>query len=184
MTNTENSLDEDAIRKSRVWSGKAMNGTWDGEGRWHLEDKTWTGSGPWEGGMLNGVWKVKGKWEPVGDGIGDWSGEGELSCNMEFMEKMEQYVILLGSFITIVVSALGYFIGKVGDAVTIGLFLLMVLFTILAVWYTRQTGKGKLWLQGTWEDIGEFRILTLSGSWRLGYHTGTLIGKLKDRKPM
>ncbi len=87
-----------------------MNGTWDGEGRWHLEDKTWTGSGPWEGGMLNGGWKVKGKWEPVGDGIGDWSGEGVLSCNMEFMEKMEQYVILLGSFITIVVSALGYFV--------------------------------------------------------------------------
>ena len=184
MTNAENNLEEDAIRQSRVWSGEIMKGTWDGTGRWHLEDKTWTGNGPWEGGLLFGTWNIKGKWDSAGDGIGDWKGEGELNCNMKFMENMEQYVGLLGSFIALLISGLSYFIGKVGDIATIGIFLLFVILTILAIWYTRQTGKGKLLVQGTWKDVGEFRILDLSGTWRLGYHTGTLRGKLKDSKHM
>ena len=184
MLNTEINLDDDAIRQSRVWSGKAMKGTWDGEGRWHLEDKTWTGSGPWEGGLLSGVWTIKGKWESEGEGKGDWKGDGELNCNMKFMKHLGNYVIIIIFILTVLISALSYFIGKVGDITTIVIFLLMLALAILAVWYTRQTGKGKLWLQGTWEDVGEFRILTLSGPWKLAYHTGTLKGKLKDRKPM
>ena len=184
MTNTENNLEEDAIRQSRVWSGKALNGTWDGKGRWHLEGKTWTGNGPWEGGMLKGVWNVKGKWDSAGDGIGDWNGEGELNCDTKFMENIEQKVVLVGIFIGIVIAALSYFIGKVGDNATIGIILLMVVLTILVVWKTQQLGKGKLRLQGTWEDVGEFRILDLSGNWKLAYHTGILKGKLKDPKPM
>jgi hypothetical protein len=96
---------------------------------------------------------------------------------------MVQYVGLLGSFIAISISALSYFIGKVGDIATIWIFLLFMILTILAVWYTRQRGKGKLWLQGTWQDVGDFRILDLSGNWKLAYFSGTLEGKLKDPKP-
>jgi hypothetical protein len=183
MTNKENNLEEDAIRQSRVWSGEMMKGTWDGTGRWHLEDKTWTGNGPWKGGLLLGAWNIKGKWDSEGEGIGNWKGDGELNCNMEFMNHLGNYVIIVIFILTVLISALIYFIGKVGDIATIVIFLLMVVLTILAVWYTRQTGKGKLWLQGTWQDVGDFRILDLSGTWRLGYHTGTLSGKLKDPKP-
>jgi hypothetical protein len=183
MTNIIDNQEKDEIRQSRVWQGRAMTGEWDGAGKWDLEDKTWTGSGPWNGGMLFGTWKVKGKWESTGEGIGDWKGDGELNCNMEFMKHIQNYVIITIFILCILIFALSYFLGNHGWIAVIVTALLMVGLIVLAVWITRSTTKGKLWLSGTWKDVGDFRILNINGTWRLGYHTGTLSGKIKDPKP-
>jgi hypothetical protein len=183
MTNAINNQEEEEIRLSRVWKGKAMNGPWDGEGRWRLEDKTWTGSGPWNGGLIFGTWNVKGKWESTSDGIGDWKGDGELNCNVEFMKHIEHFVIIMGIILSILTSALSYLLSNHGLNVAIVTALLMMGLTVVAVWITRSTTKGRLWLSGTWKDVGDFRILDISGTWRLGYHTGIIEGKMKDPKP-
>jgi hypothetical protein len=179
MTNTENNQEEDEIRQSRLWAGKAMNGTWDGDGTWYLADKKWSGSGTWKGGMLDGIWDAKGKW----DDSGGWNCDGNLNCNIEFLKYMENYIIIVGSILTLSISTLLHFVSKVGDTTTILIALLIVALTILSVWIKRTTTNGKVWLKGTWKDVGESRILDLRGTWRLGYHTGTLQGKMKDPKP-
>ena len=173
----------DEIRRSRVWQGRAMTGEWDGSGKWDLKDETWTGNGSWSGGMLFGAWNVKGKWESTGDGVGDWKGDGELNCNVEFLRHLQKYVIITIFILCTLIFALSYFLGSYRWITAIVAAFLMVGLTILAVWITRSTSKGKLWLSGTWKDVGEFRILNINGTWRLGYHTGTLSGKMKDPKP-
>lgn len=178
----DNQKDEE-IRQSRVWAGKAMAGRWDGNGRWHLEDKTWNGNGTWEGGLLHGTWNIKGKWESISNDRGDWNGRGDLVCNMAFLRHIENYIIVLALILNGLVFALGYFhIGNWLNTAIISLIIMVL--AILSIWITRSTNKGKLWLGGTWEDIGEYRILYIKGRWRLGYHEGTISGKLKDPKPI
>jgi hypothetical protein len=171
------------IQQSRVWTSKAIKGKWDGYGKWNLQDKTWNGIGSWQGGTLMGSWSVKGIWMPLGDDFGDWNGEGEFVCNIEFMNNAENYIIILGSFITLITSALNYYISKVGDAITIMIFLFMVALTIQAIRYTRSTHGGKAWLEGTYRDVGEFRILDIAGKAKLGHHEGVISGKFKDPIP-
>jgi hypothetical protein len=179
-----NTVGPDAeMRQSRVWSSKAIKGRWDGSGKWDLEDKTWKGSGIWEGGLLIGTWQANGTWSSLGDSSGEWKAEGEFICNMEFMMRAENYVIILGSFISILVSAFSYFIGKFGNSVTIMTFLLMIAFTILAIRYTRSTTRGKARLNGTWRDVGEFRILDINGYAELGNNQGVISGKMSDPIP-
>jgi hypothetical protein len=178
-----NDREKDEIRRSRVWQGRAMTGEWDGEGRWNHEDKTWVGNGLWSGGMLYGTWNVKGKWESTSDGIGEWNGEGELNCNIEFMKHIQNYVTITIVILCILIFTLSYFLRDHGLNVAIVAALLIAGLITLAIWITQSTSKGKLQLSGTWKDVGEFRILNINGTWRLGYHTGTLSGKIKDPKP-
>lgn len=180
-----NNSEDEEIRLTRIWTGKAMKGVWDGKGRWRLDDKTWNGSGPWAdvGGMLHGTWNVRGKWGSTGDGVGDWKGEGELNCNMEFMKCIEHYVIIIGIILSITTSAISYFLSDHGWLAASIIAAFIATLTILAAWLARSTSRGKLWLSGTWEDVGEFRILDMDGEWKLGYHTGVIRGKMKDPKP-
>jgi hypothetical protein len=180
---TESNQEEDEIQQSRRWNGKAMNGTWDGTGTWHLADKTWSGHGKWQGGLISGTWNAKGKWKPSGNDAGDWNCEGELHCTMDFLKYMEHYIIIVGSILTLVISTLLHFVGNIANSTTILIAALVVALTVLGVWIKRSTTNGKVSLGGTWKDVGEFRILDLDGKWRLGYHTGVLSGKMKDPKP-
>ncbi len=184
ITNIENNKEDDEIKQSRKWTGRAMYGTWDGTGIWHLEDKTWNGSGPWEGGKLGGTWNVDGKWTSEGNDYGGWEGKGEMISNIDFLNHMDNYVFIGGCIINVIVSGINYFIGKGGDTATGIVFAVLLVLTIIGTLITRSTTKGKLKLKGSWKDTGEFRILDINGEWRLGYHTGTLYGKMKDRKPI
>jgi hypothetical protein len=174
---------DDEIRRSRRWFSRAMIGSWDGIGIWNLKDKTWHGRGTWEGGHLMGTWDAKGTWESVEDGIGCWKGDGEFVCNMEFMNSIQHYTLILGIILSILAFTLSRFLGGFGLNVTIIIALLIMGLTVLAVWFTRSTSRGKAHLSGTWQDVGESRILDIYGYARLGYHTGTLSGKMIDPLP-
>ncbi len=189
MTNTEINIDDDdAIRQSRVWSGKAMKGTWEGEGRWHLGDKTWKGLGTWQGGLLSGTWSGKGNCE--GDGKGNWKGSGDLICSMTF-KKYGALTLAMKGLVAVaviglvLVAAIGLISNRViVDHFVIGGWFVVILLLILAsiIIGRQETANGKWWGEGTWEDVGEFRILDMISKWKLGDHEGTLRGKMKDRK--
>jgi hypothetical protein len=176
-------IKEDKIWQSRIWSGKAMSGRWDGIGKWYLEDKRWIGIGSWAGGLLLGKWNAEGKWEVTGNGKGTMKGEGQLEANIEFLRYFAHLVIIISITIITLISLLGHFMANFEAITIIIIALFIIALTIIVYWYTLVSSRGKLWLNGTWEDIGEFRILDITGQWRIGYHTGTWNGKMKDLKP-
>ncbi len=63
---------------------------------------------------------------------------------------------------------------------TIPCAFLMLGLAVLFVWFTRSTYKGKAQLIGTWDDVGEFRILNYfrRGATRISY--GHTIWKMRD----
>jgi len=175
---------EDDIFRSRVWWGALMNGIWDGVGKWYLINKTMEGNGIWIAGTLRGTWHVKGKWETKGNGYGDFEGIGELISDIGFMNIIQRDIIFLGSILAVLVSALTYFILNVVDITAFIIFVLIIAITMIAVMFTQSTMRGKLWLIGTWEDVGTYRILNVTGVWKLGYHSGKWVGKMKDPLPV
>jgi hypothetical protein len=185
MTNIIKNQEKDEIQQGRVWQSLTIIGEWEGTGRWN-EDKQWKGLGTWQGGLLSGTWDGKGKWEPIGDGKGTWKGNGDLISNMSFRKYAKLIFVMKGlvAFATIgLVSVVaGGFISNWsvigGGAVSISL-----LFLVSIIMGRRETAKGGWWGDGTWEDVGDFRILDISGTCRLGYHTGIIRGKMKDLKP-
>ncbi len=184
MTNEKNNQEEDKkIQQSRVWEGRAMNGTWDGNGMWHKDNHQWTGNGTWRGGLISGTWNVKGDWEPIDDGIGEWKGYGRMESNTTFAKFTERLIAVIG-FVAVAV------IGFISNGLVAGLFgwitiiiVIIGVLSIVIILRAQSTNKGKLWLKGTWKDDGEFRILDMHGKWKLGIHEGIIRGKMKDPKP-
>ena len=175
----------DEMQQGRVWQSLAMIGEWDGTGRWN-EDIQWKGLGTWRGGLLSGKWDGKGKWEPIGDGKGIWKGNGDLISNMSFRKYAASIFIMKGLVAVATIGLVSVVAGRLisnwsvigGGAVAISLLFLVSI--IMGRW---ETAKGEWWAEGTWEDVGESRILDINGTCRLGYHTGIIRGKMKDPKP-
>lgn len=185
MTDTKNNQEEDEIQQSRVWMSRAMNGKWDGTGRWN-EDKTWSGHGTWQGGLLSGTWNVQGKWEPAGNATGNLKGHGDLISNMSF-RKHTTLMFVMNALVAVATIGLVIAVatGLISSWLVIGggIVAMLLLFLVNIVIGGIETAKGKMWFEGTWKDVGDFRILDFSGKWKLGYHTGVLSGKMKDPKP-
>lgn len=174
--------EDDEIRQSRVWISSIIKGRWDGQGKWNLEDRTWIGHGLWEaeGTLLFGSWNAKGIWEPKGDGFGDWIGDGVFFCNMGFARGAQRAFFIVGGLLLFLYSSYNYFLGYKGLNAIIVTALIIMGITLLIIWITRSTTKGKARLNGTWQDIGEFRILDIEGYARLGHHYGIIRGKMKN----
>jgi hypothetical protein len=160
-----------------------MKGRWDGTGSWHLDDKTWIGHGTWQGELLRGNWDGKGTWTATGNDYGDWQCKGEIESNVSFSPYMGIMVFIAGASITAAFSLISYFVAQFGDIVSIGIGLIIFTLTLILFWYTRSTTEGHWYATGTWEDVGDFRILTLNGKIKLGYHDAVLNGKMKDPRP-
>jgi len=92
-------------------------------------------------------------------------------------------VFITGASITAAFSMISYFVANFGDIVSIGIGLIIFTMTLIVYWFTRSTTEGQWSATGTWEDVGEFRILNLDGKIRLGQHDAVLRGKMKDSKP-
>lgn len=172
----------DEMRHVRVWQSRTMIGTWDGIGRWN-DGNQWNGLGTWQGGLISGTWNGKGKWEPLDNGKGNWNGNGDLISNMSFRKYSTPIYVMKGFA---AVAAIGLVFSVTSKLVSNWLFIgewIAFIFLICTTCYIigrRETAKGKWWGEGTWEDDGEFRILNITGTGRLGYHKGTIKGKMKD----
>jgi hypothetical protein len=99
------------------------------------------------------------------------------------LNYLQRDIFIIGITVTISISLLDNFIIGLGDATNI-LIIATVMATLIGVLIARRrTHKGELILEGKWEDVGEFRILNINGSWKLGYHEGKWIGEMKDLRP-
>jgi hypothetical protein len=191
MKSDEMINDEDyEVWKTREWIGSLMKGRWDGKGSWHLDDGTWVGRGTWkgEGGQLFGNWEGKGAWKPTGKTVlgndyGDWQCDGIIESTVSFSPYMGIMVFVTGASVTAAFSMISYFVAQFGDIISISIGLIIFTFTLILFWFTRSSNEGVWSATGTWEDIGEYRILDLNGKIKLGYHDAVLRGKMKDPKP-
>lgn len=177
-----------------------MEGEWYGNGIWN-EDKKWEGNGSWNGGYLHGNWDGIGEWVPMDNGKGKWRGNGVLKSSMWLKKYSELKLFIIKRLIAVIaieliaVAAICFgsnllVINKGSIGIDERLIIIAVIFIIIALLSLVlfviggiETDKGKWWAEGTWEDEGEFRILDLRGKWKLGYHTGTLRGRMRDLKP-
>lgn len=179
-TNEKNNQVYDEIRQSRVWEGYAMKGTWDGNGIWNKYGK-WSGNGIWKGGMISGTWDGNGEWEELDNGKGKWKFKGNIVCNLPFAKHTAK-VIAIVSLISLIIAATLKLGGVLGWNTTIMVIVVPVLLSIVGIVAVQQTTKGKMLGDGTWKDDGEFRILTMKGEWKLGFHNGIIRGEMKDPK--
>ena len=177
MTNTKNNQEED-----REWVGYAMKGGWDGSGSWN-EDGKWSGHGKWHGGLISGTWDGKGDWESSGNGSGKWNGGGELISTVSFQKNgAVRLVAVIGSVAIIGLTAVAV-IGLISNGLVVGgIVAIMLLFIAVSV-IGQRTTKGKWWGEGVWKDDGDFRILDMTGVWKLGHHEGKIKGIMKDHIP-
>jgi hypothetical protein len=180
-----NNQEENGIWQARVWQSIAMIGEWDGTGRW-IEDKKWKGLGTWNGGLLSGRWNGNGNWESTADGKGKWNGNGDLISNMSF-RKYGKLIFILKGLVAIAAAGLVSVVavGLISNWSVIGegAVAISLLFLVSIMMGRRETAKGDWWAEGTWEDVGEFRVLDIHGTCRLGYHTAIISGKMKDPIP-
>ena len=166
------------MQQTNEWASHVLGGLWSGTGRWD-DDKQWRGQGRWKGGLLSGNWSGIGEWKAENNQIGNWTGNGELFSSVTF-PKYVPIVLILFLFI---VAALGLIIAvfRMQFAKEI-MGLIVILSLIIILMSLQKTNKGKWEATGTWEDIGDFRILKIHGKWALGYHKGVLNGEMKDSK--
>ena len=174
-------LNEKMEKECGKWDGDLMGGKWEGSGNWSLADKTWAGGGTWEGEpkILWGYWNGSGTWKDSGN----WQAKGELFSNVKFPPGMEAMVFITAASVTAVFSMLSYFVAQFGDIISVGIGLVTFTIALGVYWFTKSTTDGKWEATGTWEDIGDFRILKLHGKLKLGPHNCTLDGVMKDTKP-
>jgi hypothetical protein len=184
ITKEENNIEDHEMHQSNEWASRVMSGLWKGTGRWE-DDEQWKGHGTWNGGLLSGNWNGIGKWESEDNKMGHWTGKGDLICNMSFQNYTPIALILLSlSFVTIglIISIfIINFIFMMKFIKEIGIITILFLAIILIA--LRKTNKGKWEATGTWEDVGDFRISKIQGTWKLGYHKGNFFREMKDRKP-
>lgn len=183
--NTKSNQEEDEIQRGGVWGNEIMNGTWDGNGYW-IKDGTWKGTGTWKGGSLFGTWNAKGDWKPVDINIGTWKGDGEIESNIKFAKNTEKSVAVIGLILNIAVIGLilnGSVVDQFGLITAFMIIVITGLLSIVSISMVQKTRKGKLSLEGTWKDVGESRILDVSGKWKLGIYEGIIKGRMKDPKP-
>jgi hypothetical protein len=174
----KNNIGDNEIQQSNEWASRVMSGLWEGTGRWE-DDEQWKGHGTWKGGLLCGNWNGNGKWESEDNQMGHWTGKGDLICNMSFENYIPIVLILLFS----AVAAIGLIITILINQFAKEIGFITILFLIIILIALRKTNKGKWQAIGTWEEVGDFRILKLQGTWRLGYHKGIFKGEMNDRKP-
>jgi len=187
-SNMINTDEDDEIWRTRQWFGSLMKGRWDGKGSWHLDDGTWIGRGTWEGGQLFGNWDGKGTWAstgktPLGNNYGDWQCDGKIESSVSFPPYVGIMVFITGASVTAAFSMISYFVAQFRDIISISIGLIIFTITLILYWYTRSSNEGVWSATGTWEDIGEFRILDLNGKIKLGHHDAVIQGKMKDPKP-
>jgi hypothetical protein len=178
ITKEKNSIEDNKMQQSNEWATRVMSGLWKGTGRWE-DDEQWKGHGTWNGGLLCGNWEGIGKYESKDNKIGHWTGKGDLICNMSFQNYTPIVLILIFLVVAtidlIMVIFMMKFIKEIG--------IITVLFLTILLIALRETNKGKWAATGTWKDVGDFRILKLQGTWKLGFHKGNFFGEIKDRKP-
>jgi hypothetical protein len=178
ITREKNKIEDNEMQQSNEWASRVMSGLWEGNGRWE-DDEQWKGQGKWNGGLLSGNWDGIGKYESEDNKMGHWTGKGDLICNMSFQNHSPIILILLfSSVVTIGLIIAVYILNFIKE---IGI--ITVLFLAIILIAMRKTSKGKWEATGTWEDVGDFRILKLQGTWKLGNHKGNFLGEMKDRKP-
>jgi hypothetical protein len=178
LTEETNDIKGNEIGQNNEWISREMSGLWTGTGRWE-DDQQWKGSGKWGGGLLYGNWNGCGKWELKDDQTGYWTGKGDLICNASFQYHVP-FTLIIISFISILATVSIVAIYAVQFIREIGLIAMVLLITILTV--LRKTNKGKWQAKGTWQDIGDFRILKLQGTWKLLHHKGVFSGEINDLK--
>lgn len=166
------------MQQTNEWASDVLGGLWSGTGRWY-DDKQWKGRGKWTGGLLNGNWDGIGKWEAENNQMGNWTGKGELFSSVTF-PKYVPIVLILSLFIIAVLGLIIAVFSMQFAKEIIGL--IVILFLIIILMSLQKTNKGKWQATGTWEDIGDFRILKIQGEWKLGYYRGVLNGEMKDSK--
>ena len=165
--------------QNNEWMSRGISGLWTGNGRWE-ENQKWKGHGTWDGGLLYGNWDGSGKWESKDDQTGYWTGKGDLLCNASFQCHIP-YILLIISLISILATVLIALIYAEQFVEEIGIIAIVFLITILII-ALQKTNKGKWQAKGTWQDIGDFRILKLQGTWKLSHHKGVFRGEIKDHK--
>lgn len=177
MTEAKNNQDESAR-----WSGSIMSGEWKGTGSWE-ENGTWSGQGKWLGGaLLNGTWDGKGDWKSSDESGGNWNGSGKLKSNIP-IGNLTILLAVIGLIANIVAAALGLIVSAGGWITTIISIMAISALLYMSGSVLGKTTKGKWKAKGSWRDAGEFRILDISGDWKLGSLEGILSGEMKDLKP-
>jgi hypothetical protein len=174
----KNNIEDKEMQQSNEWASRVMSGLWKGAGRWE-DDEQWKGQGTWDGGLLSGNWDGIGKYESEDNKVGHWTGKGDLICNMSFQNYTPIVLILL----FLAVAAIGLIVAIFMMKFIKEIGLITILFLTIILIALRKTNKGKWQATGTWEDVGDFRILKLQGTWKLGYHKGIFKGEMKDRNP-
>jgi len=180
ITEETNNHQDTEMQQNNEWVSHVMRGIWYGKGEWK-DDEQWTGQGTWEGGFLSGNWDGVGSWSQE-DGRGNWTGKGNLISNISFRKSVP--IIVLPLFVILAIFGNVAFIKfpRLGEKIFLIFGLIVIILLMVTLLGLRTTKNGKWSATGTWEDKGEYRILDLTGKWKLGHHEGVFKGKMKDHK--